>query len=132
MPNCGAGCSFTYNRIGRDATRIAARSAGKSVGVVEVAQLKNGDAEIRNLSVSSDYRGRGIGSDLVRNAVAHAGRGGATRVVLEARPSKNSISGTALRQMYAKLGFSMNGVSSRGNATMQRMTGFRQQFARRG
>jgi len=129
IPNCGAACSFTYDRIATGATRIAARSAGKSVGVVEVTPSRNGDAEIRNLNVSSDFRGRGIGSDLVRNAVAHAGRSGATRVVLEARPSPNSIPGPGLLQMYAKLGFSVNGISPRGNPTMHRLTGFRQRPA---
>jgi ribosomal protein S18 acetylase RimI-like enzyme len=125
-PICGPACSFTYDRITAGGTRIAARSAGKSIGAVEVTRLKNGDAEIRNLNVSSEYRGRGIGSDLVRNAVAHAGRSGATRVVLEARPSPNSIPAPGLMQMYTKLGFNVSGMSPRGNPTMHRMTGFRQ------
>jgi len=123
---CVGPCSFSYDRTTAGGTRIAARNAGKSVGAVEVLRLQNGDAEIRNLNVSSEFRNRGIGSDLVRNAVMHAGRSGASRVVLEARPSRNSIPAPGLMQMYTKLGFSVNGISPRGNPTMHRMTGFRQ------
>src|SRR5262245_40939874 len=123
---CGPACAFSYDRTAAGGTRIAARSAGQPVGAVEVMRLQNGDAEIRNLNVSSEFRNRGIGSDLVRNAVMHAGRSGATRVVLEARPSRNSIPAPGLMQMYTKLGFSVSGVSSRGNPTMQRTIGFRQ------
>jgi ribosomal protein S18 acetylase RimI-like enzyme len=125
-PICGPACSFSYDRTAAGGTRIAARSAGKSIGAVELTPLRNGDAEIRNLNVSSEFRNRGIGSDLVRNAVAHAGRTGASRVVLEARPSRNSIPAPNLMQMYTKLGFNVTGMSPRGNPTMHRITGFRQ------
>jgi ribosomal protein S18 acetylase RimI-like enzyme len=125
-PICGPACSYSYDRTAAGGTRIAARSAGKSIGAVELTPLQNGDAEIRNLNVSSEFRNRGIGSDLVRNAVAHAGRSGAARVVLEARPSRNSIPAPGLMQMYTKLGFSVTGISPGGNPTMHRITGFRQ------
>ena len=115
--------SFIVSAAGTGATRISAHSAVRSLGAVEVMQLKNGDSEIRNLNVSPEFRGKGIGSDLVRNAVAVASRSGAARIVLEARPSTQSIPASNLVQMYAKLGFCVTANGGRRGMTMQRITG---------
>jgi ribosomal-protein-alanine acetyltransferase len=69
------------------------------VGYV-VAWLVGDEAEVANLAVAPDWRGRGIGAALLDAALAEARRGGAHVAHLEVRDSN-----VAARALYGSRGF---------------------------
>jgi [ribosomal protein S18]-alanine N-acetyltransferase len=58
------------------------------------------EIHINNVALRPQFRGRGIGSALLRHVVAEAKRLGARRATLEVRASN-----TAARRLYERLGF---------------------------
>lgn len=58
------------------------------------------EAQIQNIAVHPDLRGRGVGRVLLRQGLKEASRRGATWASLEVRPSN-----LAARRLYASLGF---------------------------
>jgi ribosomal-protein-alanine N-acetyltransferase len=60
---------------------------------------------INNLAIHPNFRGRGLGARLLREALAHAERLGAPHATLEVRRSN-----TPARRLYERAGFSIVGV----------------------
>lgn len=73
------------------------------------------EAQITNVAVSPEYRGRKIGAGLMEHLIKEAKRRGATRMTLEVRPSNT----TALA-LYKKFGFKDCGHRHIITSTMER------------
>lgn len=90
--------------IGSPATLLfVARSAGRLVGSLTLAvfAIPTGTrAWIEDVVVDGAERGRGVGSALVRAALAAAGERGAKTVDLTSRPSRQDAN-----RLYQRLGF---------------------------
>jgi ribosomal-protein-alanine N-acetyltransferase len=67
--------------------------------------LIDDEAQINNVAVNPDYRGKGIGEELIRFALDKIRHLGGTFVTLEVRQSN-----TAAIKLYLKLGFTELGV----------------------
>jgi ribosomal-protein-alanine N-acetyltransferase len=65
-----------------------------------VLMIGVGEAHLLNLSVARPWQRRGLGRALLDHFVELAGRFGATRLLLEVRPSN-----VAARALYAQAGF---------------------------
>jgi ribosomal protein S18 acetylase RimI-like enzyme len=89
-------------------------------GSVDIRKTAPGKGFIANLKVDNEHRRRGVGAKLIDAAVASARRQGFSSVSLEARPSGNGISSSALVAMYRRQGFTSVGRSQRGNPLMER------------
>lgn len=61
--------------------------------------------QIQGLAVDAEFRGHGIGSELLDNAFAEARRAGATRVTLRVLAPN-----TDARRLYERMGFTVEGV----------------------
>jgi ribosomal-protein-alanine N-acetyltransferase len=75
-------------------------TAGDQVVGYAGAHLVWGEAHVTNVAVHPDWRGRGLGEQLMRALEAGAVERGAHRATLEVR-----VSNTAARALYAKLGW---------------------------
>lgn len=80
---------------------VAAAPRGPVVGYA-VGWVAADEAELANLAVSEESRGRGIGAELVRAFAAEAGVRGANRLYLEVR-----VSNVRARRFYERLGFAV-------------------------
>lgn len=89
-------------------------------GSVDIRRAGPGKGYIANLKVDNEHRRRGVGAKLIDAAVATARRQGLSSVSLEARPSDNGITSSALVAMYRRQGFKSVGRSQRGNPLMER------------
>lgn len=89
-------------------------------GSVDIRKAGPGKGFIANLKVDNEHRRRGVGAKLIDAAVASARRQGFSSLRLEARPSDNGISSSALVAMYRRQGFTSVGRSQRGNPLMER------------
>jgi ribosomal-protein-alanine N-acetyltransferase len=74
--------------------------AGKQVVAHGGAHVIFEDAHITNVAVLPDYRGRGLGEQMMRELMARAAARGAQRVTLEVREHN-----TPAQTLYRKLGF---------------------------
>jgi ribosomal-protein-alanine N-acetyltransferase len=81
------------------ATYLVAGDHGRIAGYIGMWQVLD-EAQITNLAVALDYRGRGIGSSLVRGLCLLAKEKGIARLTLEVRPSN-----TPARRVYESAGF---------------------------
>ena len=89
-------------------------------GSVDIRRAGPGKGYIANLKVDNEHRRRGVGAQLIDAAVANARRQGFNSLSLEARPSDNGISSSALVAMYRRQGFKSVGRTQRGNPLMER------------
>ncbi len=63
------------------------------------------EAQITNIAIHSDFRGRGLGEELLRFAIAFLGQFGVAKLSLEVR-----VSNHVAQQLYRKLGFQEGGI----------------------
>lgn len=89
-------------------------------GSVDIRAAGGGRGFIANLKVDNEHRRRGVAGKLIDAAVATARRQGFNSVSLEARPSDNGITPSALVSMYRRQGFKSVGRTQRGNPLMER------------
>ena len=68
----------------RHAIHLLAFAAGKSVGTARVV-LRRGGAKIGRMAVLKSYRGKGVGTKLLQNAIEAAKRKRARRIYLHAQ-----------------------------------------------
>lgn len=83
---------------------LVAERAGKIFGYA-VLWFAADEAELGDMAVLPEARGRGLGRWLLDGALAEAARRGAKRVYLEVRESN-----TAARRLYERAGFERAGV----------------------
>ncbi len=83
---------------------VAEESAESPVLGLIIARCLPDEWEIENVIVEEQYRRRGVGSFLVRGALAEARTAGAASVILEVRESNRP----ALR-LYESIGFRLDG-----------------------
>ncbi|HTS89454.1 MAG TPA: ribosomal protein S18-alanine N-acetyltransferase [Gemmatimonadales bacterium] len=81
---------------------------GPTIGGYLVARLVAGEAEILNLAVGPEDRGKGLGSELLRRGVAGLAAKGAREIYLEVR-EHNLVA----QQLYRSLGFRPVGLRAR-------------------
>ncbi|WEG12512.1 ribosomal protein S18-alanine N-acetyltransferase [Pullulanibacillus sp. KACC 23026] len=86
------------------ATYFVAEEAGQLLGYIGCWVVID-DANITNIAVLPDYRGRKIGEALLRTAMELARLKQATRMSLEVR-----VSNTVAQNLYEKLGFQRGGI----------------------
>ncbi|MGE4423488.1 MAG: GNAT family N-acetyltransferase [Pseudodesulfovibrio sp.] len=86
---------FAFSRREGEGFALAAMRDGVPVGVIEVV----GGNHVALFFVSEGYRGRGVGSGLMRLAVERCGRGEPRPVALTVNASPGSV------KAYARLGF---------------------------
>jgi ribosomal-protein-alanine N-acetyltransferase len=90
------------NQLGNpSACFLVARCQGAVVGYMGMWVIAE-EAHITTLAAHPDWRRQGIGTRLLRTALAEAHRRGATRATLEVRENNR-----AARAMYEKHGFAM-------------------------
>lgn len=77
---------------------------GQTVGY-GVVGIAAGEAHLLNLSIASASQRQGLGAEFTRFLVGLAREGGASRLILEVRPSN-----AAARALYASYGFAEIGV----------------------
>lgn len=88
----------------QSATLLVAETAGKVVGYAALWFAAE-EAELGDLAVLPELRGRGFGRRLLDGALAEAARRGARQVYLEVRESN-----VAARRLYERAGFTTAGV----------------------
>ncbi len=76
----------------------------KIIGYI-IFWLVKDEAQISNFAVHPDFRGRGLGEDVLSRALELIRKRGGREVILEVRPSN-----TAACFLYAKFGFRIAGV----------------------
>src|SRR5699024_9191119 len=81
---------------------LVAEINGQRIGVLVLLHTKPNTVEIMNIAVDEDYQGRGIGKQLIHNAIAIAKEEGYQ--VIEIGTGNSSISQLSL---YQKCGFRM-------------------------
>ncbi|HUF88821.1 MAG TPA: ribosomal protein S18-alanine N-acetyltransferase [Gemmatimonadota bacterium] len=82
---------------------VAAEPRGVVLGYA-VGWVAVDEAELANLAVAEEWRGRGLGEGLVRAFAREAGVRGAGRLYLEVR-----VSNAGARRFYERLGFDLVG-----------------------
>lgn len=82
-----------------DSDLIVAEAAGQTVGYA-VAWFVVDQAELGNVAVAQDWRGRGIGALLLEEILDRAGRRGMREIFLEVRPSN-----LVAQRLYERHGF---------------------------
>ncbi len=90
--------------INKHAVYVVAEHAGHVVAYCGMWLIVD-EAHITNIAVHPDYRGQKIGERLMRQMMALALANGGERMTLEVRPSN-----LVARQLYAKLGFTEQGL----------------------
>lgn len=83
----------------RDLRFRVAEGEGRICGLIVFRRMAD-EAEILNLAVESNRRRRGIGSWLIREAIAECKSSGVKRIFLEVRESNRGA-----REFYASMGF---------------------------
>jgi predicted GNAT family N-acyltransferase len=83
-----------------EATQIVALDGGRVVGTCRLV-LDEGLARLGRMAVDDDWRGRGVGGALLREAEAQARALGATRIRLHAQLAAHSL--------YERGGFEVKG-----------------------
>ncbi|RUM33790.1 MAG: ribosomal-protein-alanine N-acetyltransferase [Archaeoglobus sp.] len=78
----------------------------KVVGYVTVMETEEGNAKIMSIAVKKEYRGLGIGSKLLDEAIRWCKTRGKRKVLLEVRTS-NFVA----QELYKKKGFKIIGVT---------------------
>lgn len=69
------------------------------------AYFAGDEANVTNIAVAKEYRGKGYGTDIVRALIEEAKRRGAERIFLEVR-----VGNAAAIHVYEKCGFERKGV----------------------
>lgn len=87
----------------RDAELVVAANGETVIGFAVLWCVLD-QAELGNVAVSRQWRGRGVGELLVVEMVRRAARRSVSEIFLEVRPSN-----TVARRLYERLGFSMVG-----------------------
>jgi len=105
---------------GNQQIRATIHGTPQVAGSVDISRGGAGRAYISNLKVDQQHRRRGVAAKLIDAAVSTARRQGFKAASLEARPSDNGISSSALVAMYRRQGFKSVGRSQRGNPMMER------------
>lgn len=82
-----------------DSELIVAEAADRTVGYA-VAWFVVDQAELGNIAVAEDWRGRGIGARLLDEVLDRAGRRGMREIFLEVRPSN-----LVAQRLYERHGF---------------------------
>lgn len=88
----------------KEAVYLVAEEDGRVVGHCGVTDIV-GDGEITNVAVHPDYRGRGIGRELLAALLAEGEKAGITAFTLEVRAGNR-----AAVHLYEKAGFVSAGV----------------------
>ncbi len=83
---------------------IAAELDGKIIGYAGCVFAAE-DADITNIAVDADYRGLGIGAELLKQLIVQAERRGSDNIFLEVRQSN-----FAAINLYTQYGFAQNGI----------------------
>jgi ribosomal-protein-alanine N-acetyltransferase len=85
-------------------TTLVADDHGQLLGYVVFAQVLD-EASVHRIAVHPEHRGRGLGQALLRAAMEHMRRAGASRCLLEVRQSNATA-----RRLYETNGFGLDGV----------------------
>ncbi|WP_456478574.1 ribosomal protein S18-alanine N-acetyltransferase [Geoglobus ahangari] len=93
---------FVYLAYGSE---IFVADIGAMVVGYVVLVYREDEAKIMSIAVKKEFRRRGIGSMLLREAIKRAKEKGAKRLLLEVR-----VSNVAAQELYKKFGFSVVGV----------------------
>jgi ribosomal-protein-alanine N-acetyltransferase len=80
------------------------RPENKVVGYIIYWHIKD-DVQVNNIAVHPEFRGKGIGTALMKHVMEKVRRAGVTFVNLEVRTSN-----TSAQSLYTKLGFEVLGV----------------------
>lgn len=88
----------------QSAALLVGEEGGELIGYA-VLWFAAGEAELGDLAVHPDARGRGLGRWLLHGALAEAARQGAAEVYLEVRESN-----AAARRLYERAGFATTGL----------------------
>ena len=103
--------AFILNNIKRDHAQFVARVDGKVVGWCDIIPSQKGAAiatahvGVLGVGILPEYRGKGIGRQLIQAAIEKAARQGLTRIELNAREHNTNAIG-----LYKKLGFEIEGL----------------------
>lgn len=79
------------------------KSDGNLAGFAGIMIIAD-EAELLNIAVAHEYRGRGIGRELLERMIAEAGRHGARRLLLEVRISNERAISLYRNHGFTKLG----------------------------
>ncbi len=93
---------FVYLAYGSE---IIVADIGAMVVGYAVLVYREGEAKIMSIAVKKEFRRRGIGKMLLREAIKKAKEKGSRRLLLEVR-----VSNVAAQQLYKKFGFRVVGV----------------------
>ncbi|WP_456369578.1 ribosomal protein S18-alanine N-acetyltransferase [Geoglobus sp.] len=93
---------FVYLAYGSE---IIVADIGAMVVGYAVLVYRESEAKIMSIAVKKEFRRRGIGKMLLREAIKKAKERGARRLLLEVR-----VSNVAAQQLYKKFGFRVVGV----------------------
>ena len=83
---------------------LASEARGGVVGFLIARQVR-GEAEVLNLAVAPEWRRRGEGGALLRNAVVELRKHGATRMFLEVRESNAGVIAFYEKHGFSKVGW---------------------------
>jgi ribosomal-protein-alanine N-acetyltransferase len=86
--------------VDRPDTDVLSALSGDEVVGFAVAWSVGDQAELGNVAVAKEWRGRGVGERLVREVVTRLGRRGVHEIFLEVR-----VSNRTARRLYERLGF---------------------------
>jgi ribosomal-protein-alanine N-acetyltransferase len=93
--------------VDRPDTDVLSALSGDEVVGFAVAWSVGDQAELGNVAVAKEWRGRGVGERLVREVVTRLGRRGVHEIFLEVR-----VSNRTARRLYERLGFVAVGAPS--------------------
>ena len=89
---------FWRDAVNENAVYVVGEIDGRIVAYAG-AWLSFGEAEVMNVAVDEEYRGRGIGTELFSRLIAECKAHGASAITLEVR-----VSNTAAIRLYEKFG----------------------------
>jgi ribosomal protein S18 acetylase RimI-like enzyme len=90
-----------------DAIVLVAETGGQVVGELGLHLARHGVADL-GMAVAAGWRGRGIGSALLAEAIDQAGKAGAHKIALQVWPHN-----TAAIALYERFGFQREGYLTR-------------------
>ena len=99
---------FIHNTIENDYAQYVAEVDGMIVGWADMIPRDKGSVQhtgVLGMGVASDYRGRGIGGDLLGHVIEHAWQSGLSRLELEVLSSNHKAIA-----MYERHGFQHEGI----------------------